>query len=1201
MKKKWKVGHGASGGKSDINVYGKDGKTLLIIECKTWGEEFEKEKIKMEEHGGQLFSYLNQDKNTQFLVLYTSKFENDEFNYNNLIVQIKDRKEDIDKKPEQLKQENIKLYKWANNKQELFEVWKESFNKYFHFNGNFDTDANAYSLELKSLKKKNLKNLDDAKGLFNKFAEILRHNNISDNANAFNRVLSLFLCKIVDEEKNDEDVLHFQVKEDEEYEHIIDRLQALYQIGMKKLNEEIIYYSEEDIHKIIKLYPKQIPIEKVKDIFMELKYYTNNEFAFKEVHNKKLFIQNARVLVEVMKLIQNYKFRFTSKQQILGDFFELMLNHGVKQSEGQFFTPIPIVRYIILSLGFENIISKKIKEDDIEFLPKILDYACGAGHFLTESIEELQQILKTIDTSELSLELKRKVKKYRAGTEWAENFIFGIEKDYRLARTSQIACYINGDGEANILFGDGLEEHDRLKLENKKFDVVIANPPYSVEAFRNYLNVGRTHFDLFESLTERSKEIEVLFIERTKQVLADGGLAGIILPSSILSNTGLYSKAREILLKYFEIKAITELGSKTFIATGTTTVILFLKRRDDDFLKDRKYIVDDLFNNIKYEINFRYIDDKKFLKMFVEHRGFVLDDYKQFLKLEINDRLSKTEMFKEYRNAFDNSTEIKQLQTKNYFKNFLKEEKEKEINKRFYEYCKDIEKEKFLYFMLCLGDGNKNIETIEDYYKFQKTVIVKTGKEIDEQKEYLGYEFIGRKGYEGIKINLVGGKMFDDTNYQNPEKANSYIRKAIQNVEIENISPEQEKYVSVFNIVDLIDFERISFEKIINTNSSKKIKIESKWNLVKLGDIADIQSGGTPDTNDKKNWDGNIYWATLVDTKEKYLYSTQRKITEQGLKSSSAKLLPVNTVIFSSRATIGEVTISKVETATNQGYKNFICDPKKIHFEYLYYILKKCTKNIQSLSSGATYDEISKTEISNFKIPLPPIDIQETIVKEIESIEKRETDCNSRINELKRDIVSISDSLYSKYLKKKLGSFCLEPQYGAAEKAIKGNPDTDYRYIRITDIDDDGNLLNEFMTAENIEEKFILEIGDFLFARSGNTVGKTFFFTGQVEKAIYAGYLIRFRPDRTVCLPKYLDIVTKSDIYKEWIKLNMAGVAQPNINAQQYSNYEIPLPQIAEQKKLVAIIEKNEKEIEKMKNILININSEKEEVLRKYL
>ncbi len=404
LERRYPSGRGASGGKSDVCVYGKDGKSLMVIECKTWGTEFEKERRKMEVHGGQLFAYLANDQNTKFLVLYASKLnEKGYFDYENLIVQIKDREEDLKKSLKQIEEENIKLYRDANNKGELYEVWKEEFINYFHFNGIFDDDANAYSLELKALKKKNLKPLDDSQGLFNKFAEILRHNNISDNANAFNKILSLFLCKIVDEEKNNEDILDFQIKEEESYEVLFDRLQALYYKGMKKLNREVIYNSEDDIRKIIKLYPNQTTLDSILQKFIEQKYYTDNKFAFKDVENKELFQQNGRVLTEIIKLFQNFRFRYNSQQQVLGDFFELMLNHGVKQSEGQFFTPIPIVRYIILSLGFEKIIQQKLKKNEEELiLPKILDYACGAGHFLTESIEELQFIIKKIDTSPLN-------------------------------------------------------------------------------------------------------------------------------------------------------------------------------------------------------------------------------------------------------------------------------------------------------------------------------------------------------------------------------------------------------------------------------------------------------------------------------------------------------------------------------------------------------------------------------------------------------------------------------------------------------------------------------------------------------------------------------------------------------------------------------------------------------------------------------
>ncbi len=146
-------------------------------------------------------------------------------------------------------------------------------------------------------------------------------------------------------------------------------------------------------------------------------------------------------------------------------------------------------------------------------------------------------------------------------------------------------------------------------------------------------------------------------------------------------------------------------------------------------------------------------------------------------------------------------------------------------------------------------------------------------------------------------------------------------------------------------------------------------------------------NGGTPSSEIPEYWNGGIPWVTLVDTKVKYLTKTVRNISLEGVKHSSAKLLPINTVIFSSRATIGSISIAKIETCTNQGYKNFICDSQKIHFEYLYHILKHESKNIESLGAGATYLEISKTQISAYKIPLPPLSEQQRIVTEIEQID----------------------------------------------------------------------------------------------------------------------------------------------------------------------------------------------------------------------
>lgn len=1211
LERRYPSGRGASGGKSDVCVYGKDGKSLMVIECKTYGSEYEKERKKMEEHGGQLFAYLANDQNAKFLVLYASKLNDDKnFDYENLIVQIKDREEDLKKSTKQIEEENIKLYRDAKNKAELYEVWKESFNLYFHFNGIFDDDANAYSLELKALKKKNLKSLEDSQGLFNKFAEILRHNNISDNANAFNKILSLFLCKIVDEEKNDDDVLDFQVKEDEEYEHIIDRLQALYQKGMKKLNEEIVYYSEKELHEIIKLYPKQTPIESIEAVFRELKYYTNNEFAFKEVHNKKLFIQNGRVLTEVIKLLQNYKFKYTSKFQVLGEFFELMLNHGVKQSEGQFFTPIPIVRYIILSLGFEKIIADKIANDEDYLLPKILDYACGAGHFLTESIEELQSVIKKYDTSKLSEEQQKKFKEFRKGTEWTEDYIYGIEKDYRLARTSQIACYINGDGDANIIFGDGLEEHDQLKLEKKKFDIVVANPPYSVKAFKNYLNVGKTHFGLFDSLTERSKEIEVLFIERTKQVLADKGLAGIVLPSTILTNTGVYTKAREIILRHFEVKAITELGSKTFIATGTTTVILFLKRRNDDFVKDREYIAEDVFNGVNIDNNKRYIKEKRFIELFCEHRELNLDDYIRFLKIEINDELQKTEMFTEYKTTFDNSTEIKNLKTKAFFKALKPKEQEEELTKRFYNFCKSIEKEKFLYFMLCLSDGEKKPETLNKYYLLQKTLIVKTGGEVNEQKEYLGYEFQGEKGSEGIKINQIGGKLYDDNNYYNIEKASTYVRAINTQDTILKISDSQKNNISVYNLTDLIDFNRVDFDKIIKTNAEKLIEIETQYPKLKLGNVANIIKGVTYGSQDQTNNVTNniILTADNITLDGKFVLNKEIYLKNEVVLDDSKKLKKDDVFICFSSGSINHLgKVAFIEQDTNYFAGGFMgilrANPKECLPLYLFTLLNnELYRNIiRNIGTGSNIQNLS-SKINDIKIPVPPIKIQEKIILEIAKVDKKE---NQNISALENAQKEIFDTLnqFSKGKKKVKLDRVVTVQSGGTPKT--GVPEywdngtinwlrsevCQNCYVYESDV-------KEKITAEGLAKSSakLLKPNTVLMALVGATIGRVAYLT--FEATTNQNVTGLYPKDENELIPKYLFYALMNDFDKNFGdrkgKFTMA-------NLTMIKNLEIPLPTFAEQKKLVDIIEAKEKEIEAIKLSLTNIKTEKEAVLTKHL
>lgn len=155
----------------------------------------------------------------------------------------------------------------------------------------------------------------------------------------------------------------------------------------------------------------------------------------------------------------------------------------------------------------------------------------------------------------------------------------------------------------------------------------------------------------------------------------------------------------------------------------------------------------------------------------------------------------------------------------------------------------------------------------------------------------------------------------------------------------------------------------------------------------------------------------------------------------------------------------------------------------------------------------------------------------------------------------------------------KMGSLLSEsPEYGAGEAGIERVDEATPRYIRITDIDENGELLPGLgMTAANVEPQYFLCDGDLLFARSGNTVGKSYLHeSGQVPyPCFYAGYMIRFRFSEKV-LPKYVFAFTQTPYYHEWVSAIQRSAGQPNINAQEYRSLEIPLPSLPEQRKIVA-------------------------------
>ncbi len=964
LEKRWNLGHDAKGGKADICVYNKDGKDmLLIIECKTFGSEHNKALKQLKEDGGQLFSYWQQERSTQWLSLYTSDFQDGTVIYENKIIHCVD---DDEVRKLAKKDKSQKLYDNARTVQDLFEVWDETYDKRILNKGViFGEESSAYQIGIPPLRKKHLVDFRPEDKIVNRFEEILRHNNVSDKENAFNRLIALFICKLVDEiQKNDDDVVEFQYKMGETYESLQDRLQRLHQEGMEKFMREEIYYIPDDYAE--KLFANRLnaknrkaAIEDLQNTIRILKFYSNNDFAFKDVHNEQLFYQNGKVLVEVVELFQGYRIVYPSKQQFLGDLFEQLLNKGFKQNEGQFFTPMPITRFIWDCLPLEKII---VSKSGFKF-PKVIDYACGAGHFLTEGIEAINEFFQSHGKA-----------KRIDNNAWVEHSIFGVEKDYRLARVAKVSLYMNGAGLGNIKFGDGLESYPEEEIKNGSFDILVANPPYSVSGFKMHLKVKDDAFELLKSnlISNDASEIETLFVERISQLLKPCGIAAVILPSSILSNeSGSYIGAREILLQNFYLRGIAQFGSKTFGATGTNTVVLFLEKYDEP--PKKKEIIKDSVNAIlsgKIEDDW---NDKEIFKAYLEKINVEESLYKSFVAETISvDELKFNEYFAQYVEWFEKD---KSQKKKSDQRNLLKVIKEKEWEKLFY-------------FSLVYN---------------QMTAVVSAPADNNEQKKFLGYDWSNRKGQEGIQIIQPGGMLYNDRNRYADDTLAAALQSSFSEKKI--FLPENlEKNYAILRTQDMIDFSRVSFNKAIKLTAERKIEVTSKYPLVKLGDIAEILKG--------------------------------KSITEAETKAGNVKVVAggKDFAYFHNQSNRPANTISVSASGANAGFVNLWREPifasdcttirgkNDLQTFFLYNYLQSIQDQIYLLQKGSSQPHVYPDDLMIIQVPDIDDKILKQIVSECEKIDEQFNHNKILIENIKKSI----DLIHFNGTKTLLSNVCTE-------------------------------------------------------------------------------------------------------------------------------------------------------------------------------
>ncbi|EKL2715179.1 restriction endonuclease subunit S, partial [Campylobacter coli] len=699
--------------------------------------------------------------------------------------------------------------------------------------------------------------------------------------------------------------------------------------------------------------------------------------------------------------------------------------------------------------------------------------------------------------------------------------------------------------------------------------------------------------------------------------------------------------------------AIVELGNQTFGATGTNTIILFLRKKET--FKQENHLISQDYSLIKERIETENLKDNEnfyqnYLSAYCDFRKFDKELYSNFLNGNLDSKLAELEAFKDYRNAFRQTSDYKKLKESKIYK----ESKDKQDleDKAFLAYAQAIEKDKLLYFCLSLN---------------QEVLIIKSPSDIKEQKKFLGYEWSNRKGDEGLKElhEPYLSPLFERGNPQNETKLNTLIYKSFLNT-LDVIPQELQTYATKARLVDMIDFEKVEFNKAISLNpKTQREEIKSQYPLVKLKICGDFFMGGTPSRKNINYWNGDIKWLTISDySNRQVIMDTKEKITREGFKNSNAKMIQKGAVVVSIYATIGRVGILGEDMTTNQAIVAIIPNEEFIN-KYLMYAIDYFKFQLYNEVITTSQQNINLGILQNMVIPKPPLEIQKQIVAECEKVEEQYNTIRMSVEEYQNlikailqkcgiiddgggyELNSILENLqklefkldfnllfsfiddftnarqedlkkfkeFVKNIKAILGTFSTPPKQGWNKEKLNeivsiqsgGTPDRKIKEYW------NGNInwvksevcQNCYVYDYQVKEK-ITELGlqkssakllkkeTTLIALVGATIGKIGFLT--FESATNQNITGLYPKNLKILNTKYLYYACMG-LYGQFRKLGDFAMANSNF----IKNLTISLPPLEIQEKIVQNIELVEQQIDFLNLKLEFLEKEKEKILQKYL
>lgn len=726
--------------------------------------------------------------------------------------------------------------------------------------------------------------------------------------------------------------------------------------------------------------------------------------------NAYLPFRDPETLKSFLKVINDFSYSHSEK---LGDAFEYLLSVlGSQGDAGQFRTPRHMIDFMTA------LISPQKNET-------ILDPACGTAGFLISSYKHiLKENSFNYDTkndphtfqqhNEKLEDITINGKQYKGDkitpderTQMINN-ICGYDISPDMVRLSLVNLYLHGFTAPKIFEYDTLTSEERWK---EYYDVILANPP-----FMSPKGGIRPH----KHFSIQAKRSEVLFVDYIAEHLTPTGRAAIIVPEGIIFQNGTaYKSLRKMLVEENYLVGVISLPAGIFNPySGVKTSILWL---DKTLAKKTDKV---LFANIETD-------------------GFDLGSQRRAIKQ--NDMPMIFEKLSGYRDSllngeeatFENDSKVSVVN-----KIDIADNGEYNLSGERYKTVDNSNSNNEWIELKELVESIKDGDWIESKDQSESGIrLIQTGNiGIGKYKNKTGKEhYISEETFNKLKCTEICKKDVLVSRLPDPVGRACHVpdsnSKMITSVDCSIIRFNQNKILSKLFVfytksdeyynqltpfltgasrkrISRKNLERIeipipplskqkeivaeidSYQKIIDgarlivDNYKPRIDIDPEWQIIPLDDLNyfKVESGGTPSSTEEAYWNGDINWATLVDLPQidyiSEISSTVRKITNEGVKRSSAKLLPKNSILVSTRATIGRVAINKVPMCTNQGFKNIIITDSCIP-EFVAIMIKGLTTQMQMLATGGTFKELSKSNFIKLEIPIPKLEIQKQIIEKI--------------------------------------------------------------------------------------------------------------------------------------------------------------------------------------------------------------------------